>query len=146
MDAAPRPSKTKLLDAALQVIRTKDYSATTIDDICAAAGVTKGSFFHHFKGKLELALAAVEHWNAMTGGFFAQAPYRQFADPRERLLAYMDFRAEILRGELPDFTCPLGTMVQETFVTHTRIRDACNQGIEQHTRTVASDIAAARAM
>ena len=46
-------SKTKLLNAALQVIRTKGYAATTVDDICNAAEVTKGSFFHHFKGKEE---------------------------------------------------------------------------------------------
>jgi TetR/AcrR family transcriptional repressor of nem operon len=144
-DASPHASKAKLLDAALKVIRTKGYTAATLDDICASAGVSKGSFFHHFKGKLELALAAIEHWNAMTGGLFAQAPYQKIADPRERLLAYIDFRAAILQGELPDFTCLLGTLVQETFDTHPRIREACNQGIAQHAHTVASDVAAAKA-
>ena len=110
MDRTPHASKTRLLDAALQVIRTKGYAATTVDDICAAAGLTKGSFFHHFKGKEELALGAVEYWNAVTSGLFAQAPYRQIADPRERLLAYIDFRAQLVRGELPEFTCLLGTL------------------------------------
>jgi hypothetical protein len=33
-------SKTALLNAALNVIRAKSYAATTIDDICHAAGVT----------------------------------------------------------------------------------------------------------
>lgn len=145
-DPAPHVSKTKLLDAALQVIRTKGYTATTVEDICAHAGVTKGSFFHHFKGKLDLALGAVEHWNAMTGELFAQAPYRRIADPRDRLLAYIDFRAALLRGELPDFTCLLGTLVQETFDTHPRIRDACNEGIARHARLVAGDLAAAKAL
>src|SRR5260370_39620015 len=106
-------SKTKLLNAALQVIRTKGYAATTADDICATAGVTKGSFFHHFKSKDELALAAVEHFSAMADGLFSAAPYRKAQDPLERLLGYVDFRASILRGELPEFTCLLGTLVQE---------------------------------
>ena len=145
-ETAPHASKTKLLDAALHVIRAKGYTATTIDDICAAAGVTKGSFFHHFKGKVELALAAVEHWNATTGSLFARAPYQQIADPRERVLAYIDFRATLLRGELPDFTCLLGTLVQETYETQPRIRDACNQGIAGHALAVAGDVAAAKAM
>jgi TetR/AcrR family transcriptional regulator, transcriptional repressor for nem operon len=147
MDAADSiaPAKTRLLDAALKVIRTKGYVATTLDDLCAEAGVTKGSFFHHFKSKEDLALAAVEHWNSMTGGLFAQAPYTQIADPRDRVLAYIDFRAAILQGELPDFTCLLGTMVQETFETHPRIRDACEHGITLHARVVAADIAAAKA-
>jgi TetR/AcrR family transcriptional regulator, transcriptional repressor for nem operon len=146
MDAADSiaPAKTRLLDAALKVIRTKGYVATTLDDLCAEAGVTKGSFFHHFKSKEDLALAAVEHWNSMTGGLFAQAPYTQIADPRDRVLAYIDFRAAILQGELPDFTCLLGTMVQETFETHPRIRDACEHGITLHARVVAADIAARR--
>ena len=138
-------SKSKLLDAALHVIRLKGYTATTIDDICASASLTKGSFFHHFNSKEDLALAAVDHWNVMTGGLFAQAAYQQLADPRDRVLAYLDLRAEILQGELPDFTCLLGTMVQETYETHPRIRDACEAGISSHAETVGVHIAAAKA-
>lgn len=145
-DAKRHASKTKLLDAALLVIRAKGYTATTVDDICAAAGVTKGSFFHHFEGKLDLVLSAVAHWNTVTGTLFAQAPYQQLADPRARLLAYIDLRGELIQGELPEFTCLLGTLVQETFDTQPRLRDACNQGISQHAHTVARDIAAAKAL
>ena len=49
----------KLLDAALALIRTKGYAATTVDDICTAAAVTKGAFFHHFKSKEALGIAAL---------------------------------------------------------------------------------------
>jgi len=142
---AVRDTRGKLLDAALTVIRTKGYTATTVDDICVAAGVTKGSFFHYFKSKEDLALAAVDYWNTMTGGLFATAPYQQVPDPRDRALAYIDFRAEILQGNLPEFTCLLGTMVQETFDTHPRVRDACNAGISSHAQTVAEILAAAKA-
>jgi TetR/AcrR family transcriptional regulator, transcriptional repressor for nem operon len=55
-------SKTRFLDAALHVIRAKGYSATRIEDICEAAGLTKGSFFHHFDSKEALALDAAEYW------------------------------------------------------------------------------------
>ena len=146
MLAAEHNSKTKMLDAALQVIRAKGYTAATLDDICAAAGVTKGSYFHHFKSKEEMALMAVRHWNTMTGGLFATAAYRQLADPRDRVLAYIDLRADILQGELPDYTCLLGTMVQELYETNPRIRDACNAGIRGHAATVAADIAQAKAL
>ena len=95
-------SKTKLLDASLHVIRAKGYAATTIDDICHKAEVTKGSFFHHFKSKDELALAAASHWGTMTDGLFAVAPYRKLQDPLQRLLGYVEFRGELLQGELPD--------------------------------------------
>jgi TetR/AcrR family transcriptional repressor of nem operon len=137
-------SKTRLLNAALHVIRLKGYSATTVDDICHAAGVTKGSFFHHFKSKDDLALAAAAHWNAITGDFFASAPYRQLADPLDRLLGYLDFRAAILDGELSEYTCLLGTLVQETYATHPAIREACDQGLSSHIAELARDVAAAR--
>jgi len=136
--------KRKLLDAALHVIRAQGYAGSSVDDICREAGVTKGSFFHHFKGKDDLAIAATEHWSRFTGNLFENAPFRRLADPRERVLAYIDFRAALIEGDLADFTCLLGTMVQETYSTHPEIRDACNRAILFHTRTVEADLIEAK--
>lgn len=47
------------LDLEVDVIRAQGLHATTVDDLCAAAGVTKGAFFHHFATKEALAVAAV---------------------------------------------------------------------------------------
>jgi TetR/AcrR family transcriptional repressor of nem operon len=135
-----------LLDAAWQLIRTKGYAATSVDELCTAAGVTKGSFFHHFKSKEDMTLAAVEQWNATTGALFAQAPFQKRPDPRDRVLGYIDFRRQILRGDAPDYTCLLGTLVQETFDSHPRIRQACDEGIGGHARTVGHDIQLAKAL
>jgi len=137
-------SKEKLLDAALHVIRAKGYTATRIEDVCEVAGLTKGSFFHHFEGKEDLALAAADHFAAMADGAFAAAPYQSAADPLDRLLGYVDFRIAILQGALPDFTCLLGTMVQETYQTHPAIRAACDKHISAHAAAVARDIAEAK--
>lgn len=137
-------SKARFLDAAMHVIRTKGYTAATIDDVCAEAGLTKGSFFHHFKSKEDLALAAADHFSARADGLFASASYRLLEDPLERLLAYVDFRASILQGEIPDFTCLLGTMVQEVYDTNPAIRDACDRHISSHAAGVARDIAEAK--
>lgn len=143
MNSVTHQSKTKLLDAALQVIRTRGYSATTVEDICNAAGVTKGSFFHHFKGKQDLAISAANYWSEMTSGLFEGAPYHAHVDPLDRVLGYIDFRKAILQGTLPEFTCLVGTMVQETFDTAPAIRDACERSIRSHAATVAVDIAEA---
>jgi TetR/AcrR family transcriptional repressor of nem operon len=143
--SASHQSKTKFLDAALQVIRTKGYTATRVEDVCEVAGLTKGSFFHHFKSKEELALEAADHFSAMADRAFASAPYQQVQDPRERLLGYVDFRIAILQGPLPDVTCLLGTMVQETYETHPAIRAACERHLSAHAATLARDIAEAQA-
>lgn len=136
-------ARQKLLEAAFSVIRAKGYAATTVDELCAAAGVTKGAFFHHFKTKDDLAVAAAEFWSEATGAFFAAAPYHQHSDPLERVLGYLDFRKAILTGEVKDFTCLVGTMVQETYDTVPAIRAACEASISGHAAKLEADIAAA---
>ncbi len=137
-------SRNRLLDAALKVIRTKGYAATRVEDICEEAGLSKGSFFHHFESKEALAVAAAEYWSQITGGLFASARYHAHEDPLDRVLAYIDFRRTLVRGELPEWTCLVGTMAQETYATSPGIRDACDRSIRGHADTLVADITAAK--
>lgn len=137
-------ARDKLLQAAVQVVRQKGYAATSVDDLCRAAGVTKGAFFHHFASKEDLGVAAAQYWNDFTTEFFKSAPYQQLRDPLDRVFGYIDFRRQILQGSLEDFTCLLGTMVQEAYETSPRIRQACDEVISVHAGRVAEDIAAAK--
>ena len=137
-------TKIKLLNAALAVIRSKGYAAARVEDICGTAGVTKGGFFHHFKSKEDLAVSAARYWSEVTGEFFAKAPYHRHADPLDRVLGYLDFRKLILKGELAEFTCLAGTMVQEAYATAPLIRAACDASISGHAAEVEKDIAAAK--
>jgi TetR/AcrR family transcriptional repressor of nem operon len=141
--ATKTSTRTKILTSALAVIRTKGYAATSVDDLCTAAGVTKGAFFHHFKSKEDLAVAAADFWSETTGALFASAPYHAPADPLQRVLGYIDFRKAILVGGTPEFTCLAGTMVQETYETNPAIRDACARAINEHAKTTEADVAAA---
>jgi TetR/AcrR family transcriptional repressor of nem operon len=143
MPAARPESKAKLLDATLKVVREKGYSATRVEDVCAAAGVTKGSFFHHFKSKDDLALAAVAHWDAYTTAVFASAPYHRAKDPLARLLAYVDFRKSQLTGELHEYTCFAGTIIQEAYETHPAIAAAGARNVSDHAKSLEPDIRAA---
>jgi TetR/AcrR family transcriptional regulator, transcriptional repressor for nem operon len=136
-------ARNRLLDAALRIIREKGYHASSVDELCAAAGVTKGAFFHHFRTKEDLAVAAAEHWSLTTGGLFAGAPYHGFADPLHRVMGYLDFRAALIAGTTAEFTCLVGTMAQETFLTNPAIRDACFASIAGHAETLEADLGAA---
>src|SRR5690554_488604 len=136
-------ARTRLLEAARDEIRRRGFAATSVDDLCRAAGVTKGAFFHHFRSKEALGVAAAENWSETTGAFFAAAPYHAPADPLDRLLAYVDFRKAIIAGEMHEFTCLVGTMVQEVHQSTPAIRDACGASILGHAATLEADIAAA---
>lgn len=136
-------ARCKLLDAAFAIIREKGYTATSVDELCAQAGVTKGAFFHHFKSKDALGVAAANQWAEITGAFFEAAPYHKHSDPLERVLGYLDFRKAMLKGEIAEFSCLVGTMVQEVYDTKPDIRDACEASISSHAAKVESDIAEA---
>ncbi len=143
--ATAQASGRKLLDAAVHVIRSKGYSAARVEDICAEAGLTKGAFFHHFPNKEACAIAAAAHFAANADAIFDAAPYSHLPDARARVLGYVDFRKAILQGELPQFTCLLGTMVQEAYDSHPAIRAACDRYISEHAARLEEDIAKAKA-
>jgi TetR/AcrR family transcriptional repressor of nem operon len=140
----PRPGvREKLLDASFLLIREKGYSATSVDELCAEAGVTKGAFFHHFPSKDALAVAAANRWSEISEALFQTAPYRKHRDPLDRVLGYLDFRKALLKGEVAEFTCLAGTMLQEVYRTHGEIREACEASISGNARMVEADIAEA---
>jgi TetR/AcrR family transcriptional regulator, transcriptional repressor for nem operon len=138
-------ARTRLLEAARDTIRSKGFAATSIDDICRSAGVSKGAFFHHFDSKDALGIAAAEFWTETTTTFFAAAPYHEPSDPLERVLAYVAFRRSIITEQLWEFTCLVGTMAEEVYATHPAIREACAASIFGHAASLEADIAAAMA-
>ncbi len=126
-----------LLDAAHDLVRRQGWAATSVDQLCSVAGVTKGAFFHHFTSKEQLGIAAAQHWTDVTGPLFASAPYHQLADPLDRIFGYLDFRSAIADGPLEAITCFAGTMVQEVFASSDAIRDGCRATITDHAMTLA---------
>ncbi|AVP97843.1 TetR/AcrR family transcriptional regulator [Ahniella affigens] len=136
-------ARSRLLMAAFAVIRAKGYAATTVDDLCQASGVSKGAFFHHFSSKEALAVAAATHWSAVTGDLFAAAPYHQAATPLARVLAYLDFRQALVQGKVCEFTCLVGTIVQEAYDSSEAVRLACRDSIFSHAATLEADLDAA---
>lgn len=138
-------ARERLLLAARDIVRMQGFSATSVDQLCRAAGVTKGAFFHHFASKEALGVAAAQFWAETTAALFAAASYHDHADPLDRVMAYVEFRRQIIAGGLGEFTCLVGTMTQEVYHQHPAIRQACADSIFGHAATLVPDIAAAMA-
>jgi TetR/AcrR family transcriptional regulator, transcriptional repressor for nem operon len=144
-DLPTASTRDKILNAAADLIRQRGFGATTVADICGAAGVTKGAFFHHFASKDDMGVAVAAHWQGVIERLFANAPYHRVVDPAEKLLAYVDFRKAILDRSIAAFTCLVGVMVSETYATHPTIRAACADTIDGHALTLVPVIAEAMA-
>jgi len=142
-DLPKQSARNKLLDAATKLFRVYGFAATSVEALCHEAGVTKGAFFHYFKSKDDLGVAAAEYWSQVTGELFKFAPYHTPRDPLERIIAYIDFRKKILTESPSEYTCLVGTLVQETYSSSDSIREACKNSIFGHAETLEEDIQSA---
>ncbi len=129
-----------LIDAAHNLVRMQGLAATSVDQICAAAGVTKGAFFHYFKSKEALAVAAAEQWTARAAPLFDHPSIVSLDDPLDRLFAHIDLRLAMLDGVPGDFTCFVGSMVQEAYATSEAIRVAGDASITAYAERLAVDV------
>jgi TetR/AcrR family transcriptional repressor of nem operon len=91
----------------------------------------------------QVGIAAAAYWSDITGALFEAAAYHRHSDPLDRVLGYIDFRKSILKGEVSEFTCLVGTMVQEIYESNPAIRDACDASISGHAAKIEQDVAEA---
>jgi len=140
-------TKRKLVDAGVSLMRRQGFNATTVDDICAAAGVTKGGFFHYFKSKEDIAKAALARFGEGKSREFQDAPFRQLADPLDRVFGRLDFAGEASGGTgKVTKGCLVGMFAQELSFTNLELRSACQELFMRTARDFADDLAEAKTL
>jgi TetR/AcrR family transcriptional repressor of nem operon len=116
-------TRDKIIQAAEELMLTRGYPATRVDEICEAAGVSKGSFYHFFPTKEDLGLAVLEAFAGRNDQLIAGGPQGAVADPVERALTLVDHITEIA-GELWGRGCLLGNFALDLGDTNPRIHQA----------------------
>lgn len=118
-------TKQKLLTVAMDLIWESSYGSVSVDDICSKAGVNKGSFYHAFKSKSDLAVAAFERqWEhkrpLLDQIFSAQLP------PLERLERYCQLIVNDQKQKYQSFGkmlgCPFCSVGSELSTQDEKIR------------------------
>ena len=87
-------TRTKLLDAAQELILRSGFGGTSVDKVIEKAGVTKGTFFYHFESKADLAKALIDRFSAKDIEFLEDALRRaekQSKDPLRQVLSVVDY-------------------------------------------------------
>jgi TetR/AcrR family transcriptional repressor of nem operon len=144
----PPDRKQKLIEAAIHLIRERGYTGTTVDLICAEAGVTKGSFFHYFTSKEDIGEAALNAWMGRWFQGLDSMKFEEIQDPLDRVNALFDLMTmaylhpDTLNG------CLVGTVAQELAPVNRRLGDICERHLNswlEHTTKLLEDAKRARA-
>jgi TetR/AcrR family transcriptional repressor of nem operon len=140
-------AKEKLLDVAFQLIWDSSYGSVSVDQICDRAKVNKGSFYHFYNSKADLAIAAYEeHWARqkaeMDRLFSVQVP------PLDRLSAWCRFVYEGQKCKAANFGrvcgCPYASIGSELATQDDKIRAKSEEIMARNVRYLESAIVDAR--
>jgi TetR/AcrR family transcriptional regulator, transcriptional repressor for nem operon len=126
-------AKPRLLQAAMDLIWKRSYGAVTVDDICEAAGVKKGSFYYFFKSKDELVAAAMDSkWEEIRPAYdriFSAS--RPALDRLKDAFAYAYEKQKELRDEHGcALGCPFSSVGTELIAADKTLRDAVQRMIK----------------
>jgi TetR/AcrR family transcriptional regulator, transcriptional repressor for nem operon len=103
----------RLIASAIELIHARSYGAVSVEDLCARAGVQKGSFYYFFPSKRDLVLAAIDfQWEQ-----FQQMLLEPEVPPQERLARFFTLLAndECMdpSGTGSILGCPFGNLAVE---------------------------------
>lgn len=140
-------AKEKLLDVAFELLWDSSYGGVSVDQICERAGVNKGSFYHFFGTKSDLAVSAYgEHWKQkqpeLDRLFSAQVP------PLERLSKWCAFVYQSQKDKSEKYGhvcgCPYSSLGAEIATQDDKIRLKVEELVNRGTKYVESAIADAK--
>ncbi|MFF0154624.1 TetR/AcrR family transcriptional regulator [Micromonospora sp. NPDC005203] len=145
----PRPTspasagtRQRLSDAALDLFHLRGYNGTSVQDIVAAAGAPKGTFYNHFASKEDLALNSVARYSAAMG--LEMLDEKRGGTPRERIVNHLRYITG-LGDTMGDRGCLLGNFASEIPAHSDVLRTAVDAGFGRWVAALAVTIEQARA-
>jgi len=123
--AKPGITKDKLLQVAFDLIWDSSYGSVSVGDICDRAGVNKGSFYHFFESKADLAIEAYrEHWKEKRPIF--DRIFSTQVPPLERIQSWCQFIYDDQREKAEKYGhvcgCPYASIGAEMATQDEKIR------------------------
>jgi TetR/AcrR family transcriptional repressor of nem operon len=118
-------TREKLLETAQHLMLAKGYTATSVEEICETADLTKGSFFHYFASKEDLGKAVLDRYVHTMLEAAQKAPFFKKSDPLQRIYGYIDFMIAASKDPARRSGCLLGNFAQVLTDTNPEIRTQC---------------------
>jgi TetR/AcrR family transcriptional repressor of nem operon len=139
-------SKLKLLRTAHELIWRQSYGSVGVDQICERSGVKKGSFYHFFRSKSELTVAAYQaHWEKVRARL--ETIFDSALPPLQKIDAYLDFVIQTQQERRKEYGrmlgCPFISLGSELSTQNEQIRQMAQTICDQRRRYLASVLAEA---
>ncbi len=112
----------------------RGYNGTTVDEICSAAGTTKGAFFHHFKTKDDLGLATLDRYAERIFAVMREGADRRPHDPLGRVFDYVETLGDLSHETDRKPACLLAIETLELGAVHPEFRARCEGHFETWAR------------
>lgn len=106
----------RLIAGAIDLIHARSYGAVSVDDLCAQAGVHKGSFYHFFPSKRDLMLATLEAQWQQAKEQMLEPAFAPDVSPLERIVRFFSLMAshgDEAAGAACILGCPFGNLAVE---------------------------------
>lgn len=135
------PTRDRLVLTACGLILRQSFASVSVDDICRAADIKKGTFYHHFPSKLELAFATYEFmWTEARKKL--DACFSPTLQPLERLQRYAEgaynCHKQVFDLEGKIYGCPIASAGHELAAQDDRIRLRLKDIFDGHCMYLAS--------
>lgn len=101
----PNTTRIQILDTAQRIVGTKGFSAVGLNELLAAAGVPKGSFYHYFASKEAFGEALLEHYFDTYLAEIEEFLCAEGQSAKNRFLAYLKFWRDNQERQDPDGKC-----------------------------------------
>lgn len=126
-------TREKLMDIAERRILESGFTATSIENLITEAGITKGGFFYHFKGKDELAYALMERYRKTDELIFTDLFHRAAElteDPLQQMLVFVKLLSEMF-AEIEDVHpgCLVASFTYESKQINESVRKITEQSV-----------------
>ena len=96
-----------LLEKGMELLWSKGYNATSVNDIVKIAGIPKGSFYFYFESKEDFAVKAIEKYFSVMFTPARAILENKTLSPKQRLLDFHEFRHSVLKNEMD---CKMGCL------------------------------------
>ena len=122
-------TKRRLLEASLELMLKRGYSGLGVDDVLERTGISKGSFYHHFQNKQDMALQAIELYTNIGHELLGNCLTPDGRPALDRLRTFFDQLSGFYRSQ-GYLGCLLGALGQELSganqVFRTKIEECLN--------------------